>query len=101
MLAVLPSARHRAILLARKLIRRCRRGSGTGDGTVASLSVHATATGAGTRTSSLHVIICHAPALLVLLRHLVVRRIRVERDDVPGVQETGQETQTAEGDVDE
>lgn len=48
----------------------------------------------------LDIIVCHTAALGFLV-DLLVRRVGVLRDDVPGVDETGEETQTAEGDVDE
>jgi hypothetical protein len=48
----------------------------------------------------LDIVVCHTAAL-GFLSELVVRRVRVARDDVPGVNQTRQETQAAKGDVDE
>lgn len=48
----------------------------------------------------LDVVVRHAAALGLLV-DLVICRVGIARDDVPGVKETRQEAQTAEGDVDE
>lgn len=49
------------------------------------------------------VVVCDATAFRVLAADgLVLRaRVRVTRDDVPGVDEAGEVAETAEGDVDE
>lgn len=73
------------------------------------LTAGATGDGAVSRTSGaahrrtmalLDIVVCHTPALRFLV-DLLVRRVGVFGDDVPGVDETGEEAQTAEGDVDE
>ena len=48
----------------------------------------------------LDIVVCHAAALGFLVE-LLVRRVGVFGDDVPGVDETREEAQTAESDVDE
>lgn len=49
----------------------------------------------------MHVIVCHAPAFRIFLCHLFVGWLWVAGYDVPGVEETGEEAETAEGEVDE
>lgn len=48
----------------------------------------------------LDIVVCHTAAL-GFLGELVVRRVGIARDDVPSVDEAGQDTQAAEGDVDQ
>ena len=48
----------------------------------------------------LDIVICHT-ATLWFLFELLIGGVGIARDDVPGVEETGEEAQAAEGDVDE
>lgn len=91
LLPVLLRTGHSTILLTRELLRRA-----GPNGTITPLLLRRRST----LLVSVDVVVGHAPALGVLLLHLFICRLRVRRDDVPGVQKAREETQAAEGDID-
>ena len=86
---------HGAILLTRKLIRSC-----GPDCTVIPVALSTRGSTLDRSSIALDVVICYATAFGVILGHLLIGRFGIYPDNVPGVYETGEDTETAESDVD-